>query len=91
MIACGGGAVTRAYNYAPLHQNGVLIYLKRELSLLSTQGRPLSQRTSPEALYAARRDAYERFADLHIQSTEIPEQTADAMLAALNERKGETI
>ncbi|MBQ9783861.1 MAG: shikimate kinase [Clostridia bacterium] len=83
VIACGGGVVTREYNYDPLHQNGVILYLERELSRLATDGRPLSQRTSPEALYAARKDAYERFADLRIQSTEVVEKTAEAMLAAL--------
>ncbi len=83
VIACGGGAVTREQNYAPLHQNGILIYLERELSRLATGGRPLSQQRSVEELYQARKDAYERFADLRIQSTEIPEKTAEAMLNAL--------
>lgn len=85
VIACGGGVVTREYNYRPLHQNGVIIYLKRELSRLATGGRPLSQRTSPEALYLARKDAYERFADLTVDSTEIPERTAETMLSSLSE------
>ena len=83
VIACGGGVVTKDYNYAPLHQNGVILYLRRELSRLATDGRPLSQRTSPEALYNARKTAYERFADLVIDSTEVVEKTAEAMLAAL--------
>ena len=85
VIACGGGVVTREINYRPLHQNGVILYLRRELSLLATNGRPLSQKTSPEALYLARKDAYERFADITVESTEVPELTADAMLSALSE------
>ena len=85
VIACGGGVVTREENYRPLHQNGVILYLRRELSRLSTNGRPLSQKTSPEALYLARKDAYERFADLTVESTEVIEKTADAMLAAISE------
>ena len=83
VIACGGGAVTREKNYNPLHQNGVIVYLKRDLAKLATGGRPLSQRTSPEALYEARRAAYERFADVEIQSTEIVEKTVEQMIAAL--------
>ena len=83
VIACGGGVVTREYNYAPLHQNGVIVYLERELSRLATDGRPLSQRTSPEVLYAARKDAYERFADLRVQSTEVVEKTVENMHAAI--------
>ena len=83
VIACGGGAVTRAYNYDPLHQNGIIVYLKRELSMLATDGRPLSARHSVEKLYAARKEAYERFADLTVESTEVVERTAEAMRTAL--------
>lgn len=83
VIACGGGVVTREYNYDVLHQNGTIVYLWRELSLLATNGRPLSQKTSPEALYNARRASYERFADIRVDSTEIPEKTADAILKAI--------
>lgn len=83
VIACGGGAVTREKNYAPLHQNGVIVYLRRELAKLATGGRPLSQKTSPEALYLARKTSYERFADLTVDSTEVPEQTVALMQAEL--------
>ena len=82
VISCGGGAVTREVNYAPLHQNGVIVYLRRELSRLSTQGRPLSQKSSPEALYEARRALYERFADLTVDSTEVVENTAKNIISA---------
>lgn len=85
VIACGGGVVTREINYRPLHQNGVIVYLRRDLSKLAVGGRPLSQKTSPEALYLARRAFYERFADLTVESTEIPERTADVILAAISE------
>ena len=83
VIACGGGVVTRDFNYDPLHQNGTVVYLKRDLSKLSSKGRPLSARYTAEELYAARREAYERFADIEISSTEIPEKTAKVILSAL--------
>ncbi len=86
VIACGGGAVTREENYRPLHQNGVIIYLTRDLDKLSTKGRPLSQGGGVEALYLARKDAYEGFADLTVASTEIKEKTAQVMANALSER-----
>ena len=76
VIACGGGAVTREYNYAPLHQNGVIVYLRRDLQRLATNGRPLSQSRSAESLFAERREAYERFADVTVDSTEVPDATA---------------
>jgi shikimate dehydrogenase len=76
VIACGGGAVTRKENYEPLHQNGTIVYLKRALSSLSTEGRPLSQRTSPEALYRERAPFYEAFCDFCADNSEDPSKTA---------------
>ncbi len=83
VVATGGGAVTREYNYAPLHQNGTVVYIKRELSRLATGGRPLSKSNTVESLYEARREAYERFADITVDSTEIPELTAKKILKEL--------
>ena len=83
IIACGGGVVTREFNYPLMHQNGVIVYVKRELSKLSTEGRPLSQAFSVEALYEKRKAAYERFADVTVECTEIPELTARCILDAL--------
>ncbi len=83
VIACGGGAVTREFNYEPLHQNGVIVFIERELERLATGGRPLSQKTPVQALYEARIDKYHRFADIEVRSTEVPEKTVDAILNAL--------
>ncbi len=89
VIATGGGAVTREYNYAPLHQNGVILFLDRDVDKLPSSGRPLSQAKSPAVLYRERIDAYHRFADYEIKSTENPEQTAALMLACIqNHRYG---
>ncbi|MBQ3051086.1 MAG: shikimate kinase, partial [Clostridia bacterium] len=43
ILSLGGGAVTRERNYLPLHQNGRIYCLKRDLSLLAMDGRPLSK------------------------------------------------
>ncbi len=83
VIACGGGAVTRSENYHPLHQNGIIVYLRRDLSLLTSKGRPLSAATSPEELYRRRRAFYEAFADLTADATEVPDQTAALILSAV--------
>ena len=84
VIACGGGVVTREYNYAPLHQNGMIIFLERDLDKLSSKGRPISKATTPAELYAKRIDAYHRFSDIEIRSTEIPDRTADEMINKLD-------
>ncbi len=64
VIATGGGCVTREENYPLLHQNGTIVWLRRDLSKLPTAGRPLSQQNSLQTLYAQRRDKYAAFADI---------------------------
>ena len=83
VIACGGGVVTRDYNYDPLHQNSTIVFLERELGNLSTKGRPLSQSNSLQKLYDSRIDAYCRFADIRVKSTEIPKKTAHLIIDKL--------
>ena len=63
LLATGGGCVTRAENYPLLHQNGTIFWLQRSLDALPTQGRPISQATPLDALYARREPLYRRFAD----------------------------
>ena len=81
VIATGGGAVTREENYPSLHQNGIIVYIKRDINKLSTEGRPLSKAGSLEALYENRRTAYERFADIIVENNDSP----NATLAKIND------
>ena len=53
-----------------------MVYLSREISRLATEGRPLSQGRDLSALYEERRPLYEHFADIRVDSTEIPDLTA---------------
>lgn len=82
VIATGGGAVTVDGNFDIMRQNSVVIWLKRDLSLLSTKGRPLSAGGADalQRLYDQRREAYGAVADLSVQSTGIVSKTADEML-----------
>jgi shikimate dehydrogenase len=63
IIATGGGCITRSENYAPLHQNGTIFWLQRDLENLPRDGRPLSQITKMEDMYRFRKLLYEAFAD----------------------------
>ena len=82
VIATGGGVVTRAENYGPLHQNGTIVFLTRPVEELSSAGRPLSQSVGVEALYEKRLPLYEAWADARAATLEDPNRTADAILAA---------
>lgn len=85
VIATGGGCVTRQRNYPVLHQNGYLVWLERDLTLLPTDGRPLSQSTRLSDMYAVRKPLYEAFADIRVENAGSPEDTVNAILAKLEE------
>ena len=85
VIATGGGAVTKERNYPLLHQNGIIVFLERELSKLPTDNRPLSQAGDLRELYESRINAYRRFADATVYSTEIKEKTAELIISAFIE------
>ena len=81
VIATGGGCVTRQRNYPLLHQNGDIFWLQRDLDKLPTDGRPLSQATALETMYAIRKSLYASFADHVIDNNGTPEDTLRKILA----------
>ncbi len=83
IIATGGGCVTKAENYSALHQNGKIIWLKRELAKLPNDGRPLSQTVDIGKLYETRKFLYEAFADHSIENCGAPEDTVTEILRTL--------
>ena len=83
ILATGGGCVTREENYPLLHQNATMIWLKREISQLPTDGRPLSQTGQLQEMYRRRAPLYERFADVIIDNNGPPEDTLTAIKEAL--------
>lgn len=84
VVSTGGGCVTREENYPLLHQNAVIVWLRRALQKLPKEGRPLSLTTDPGELYERRRPLYERFCDLSVSNDGTPEQTVRAIIEKLN-------
>ena len=76
--------MTRAENYRPMAQNGILLWLKRDIADLPTDGRPLSQKSKLEDMYRIRRPLYEAFADITVDAAETPEATAQLAVRALS-------
>jgi len=74
VIATGGGCVTRAANYLLLHQNSTVIWLCRDLNLLPTNGRPLSQAGRLEDMYKVRKPLYEAFSDFSVNNDSEPKE-----------------
>ena len=79
ILLTGGGIVKTAENYAALHQNGRIYQLVRDLSLLPTEGRPLSQGADLQAMWRERAPLYQRFRDAEIDNSGTVEDTAAAI------------
>lgn len=82
VIATGGGIVLREDNVDALRQNGSIVYIERDLSLLATEGRPLSK--DPETLrrmYEARLPLYRKSSSLCVENN----STVAACAAAIRE------
>lgn len=83
VISTGGGCVTREENYALLHQNGLIVWLTRDIDRLPKEGRPLSLTSDLRVMYEKRRPLYERFADLVIDNNGALVETAEKILEVL--------
>ena len=83
VIATGGGCVTREENWPLLRQNGRIFWLQRELNLLPTDGRPLSQANRLEDMYIRREPLYRQLADHVIDNNGSERQSIDRILSIL--------
>ena len=85
VIATGGGCVTQMRNYPLLHQNGTIFWLKRDISKLPTDGRPLSQASPLDAMFVKRAPMYAAFADHAVSNDGTAEETVAAILSIMEE------
>lgn len=84
IISCGGGIVTRRKNDYYISCNSTVIYLKRPLSVLAGEDRPISARDGVQKLYENRREFYELLSDIVL---DIPEfSSKDEFIKAAMEK-----
>ena len=81
IISTGGGVVTREENYAPLHQNGKIVFIHRAIDRLATEDRPLSKNL--EEMYEKRLPMYRTFCDFEVSNDSTPENCALEILEKL--------
>lgn len=86
VISTGGGVVTREENRDPLRQNGVIIHLTRDLSLLPKEGRPVSQSTDLRELWRRREPLYRAFADFAADNNGLLEEAVEQIEKELDRR-----
>jgi shikimate dehydrogenase len=77
VIATGGGVVTRHENHRIIRQNGIVVFLDRDIAQLPVTGRPLSQRDGVESLAAVRLSLYKQWSDHIVNVHGIEETSAD--------------
>ena len=68
IISTGGGAVTRAENFDIIRQNAYVIWVKRDISDLPKEGRPLSLKNNLEKMYEVRKPLYSQISDFSIEN-----------------------
>lgn len=85
IIATGGGCVTKQRNYPLLHQNSSIFLLNRNLDLLATDGRPLSQSSKLMDMFAVRKPLYEAFADHRVSNDGSLEDTVSQIISLLED------
>ncbi len=88
IIATGGGCVTRPENYPLLHQNGTIIFLKRDCEKLERWGRPLSLQADLTEMYQKRLPFYEKFADAVVENDSSVQQVAHKTQEVFDEITG---
>ena len=89
IILTGGGVIMDRRNYAPLHQNGRIYHLMRDLDILPTEGRPVSQSTDLHALWKVREPHYAGFRDAVIDNNGAVADTAAAIWRDFCEHSGD--
>ena len=80
VIALGGGAVLREENIKNLKRNGVIVYIKRELNLLTDTDRPISQKEGINTLYEKRKGIYESVSDITVENNKLIEDCVRSVL-----------
>ena len=88
IVLTGGGVVKDPRNYASLRQNGRIYHLIRDLALLPTEGRPLSQGADLAAMWREREPLYTRFRDTAVRNDGTVEETAQMIWRDFCENSG---
>lgn len=82
VVSTGGGIVMVDKNYDLMHQNGMIVYLDRNLNELVCNNRPLSLKNGVKKLYEIRAPRYSSWCDFSVKVNGIDE-TANEIINML--------
>lgn len=83
VIATGGGAVTIEENRHIIRQNAVVVFIERDIKLLSTEDRPLS--VNLPALFEKRLPMYKSFSHISVDGNRDAQTVAQSVFKAFSE------
>jgi shikimate dehydrogenase len=84
VISTGGGAVKNLQNKNHLRQNGYVVFIDRDINLLETKGRPLSENAGAlKKMYRERFPLYLGFCDISVDGNGEPSDVAEKITAGL--------
>ncbi|MBO4510550.1 MAG: chorismate mutase [Lachnospiraceae bacterium] len=87
IISCGGGIVVKDENRETLKRDAIVIYIKRDISQLAKNGRPLSQKTGIETLYEQRAEKYETWSDFTVVNDKDLDSCAEEIVKILKNQE----
>lgn len=77
IIATGGGSVLKRENRKAIKRSSLVVWIKRDLNLLSSNDRPLSANRSAEELYNMRKSLYQNVCDCEIYNDDTVDKAAE--------------
>lgn len=80
VIATGGGAVTVPKNHDILRQNSLVVFINRDIAVLPTNGRPLSEQNDLHEMFCHRLPLYRAVCDFEVDGNS-PIQTVTDRVA----------
>jgi len=86
IIATGGGVVTNEENFDAIKQNSTVFFINRDISVLPTDNRPLSQKNSLDDMFKIRLPLYRKFCDFEIDGNGTIEEVAQRILERIDSK-----
>lgn len=77
IIATGGGSVLKRENRKAIKKSSLVVWIKRDLNLLSLSNRPLLANRSAEELYNMRKSLYQSVCDYEIYNDDTVDKAAE--------------
>lgn len=81
VISTGGGVIVTPENHDALRQNATVVFINRDISVLPTDGRPLSQKNSLQEMYNKRLPLYRSICHHEVDGNGTVEEVAERIEA----------